>query len=158
MASATLALDSLADSVSTEQSAVDYMFPAADAQSVEVTRSIDAASWLVSALNALKKLTSLRPNWDSYSGLIISTESLANARLLLSSIRADQIPGPFIAPISNGGVALEWTQAPRDLEIELLPDGSVEILTANGDNIREIRISTPEDVPINRLVEWVFSD
>lgn len=134
---------------------------AADTQSIGVTPSIDAARWLDNALSDLNRLVALPPDWNSYTNSQVSAKAVANARMLLTAVRSE-IPEPSIAPASGGGVSIEWISGPRELEIEVLADGSIEFLRVSGkpldspEAMREVRVSRPESVPMNQLVAWVF--
>jgi|SRR6266404_1159264 len=101
-------------------------------------------------------IAGLRHNWDGEQGKPIEPRILAIASELLLPLSRFQPPVPRIAPVLGGGIQFEWEVAGRSLEIEILPDGSVEYLTAEGDRIEE---GSLPDLPINEvrtLAGWVM--
>jgi hypothetical protein len=76
----------------------------------------------------LESFRKLEPGWDSYQAEAITEDALQLASLLLGV--------PEISPTVAGGVLLEWRQhRPGGLyvEIEVLPDGMLEVLLMRGD-------------------------
>lgn len=55
------------------------------------------------------ELLALPAGWDSYGARKIDPLAIAAARRLLDAL-PKYIPEPAIAPMSNGGVELEWTR------------------------------------------------
>ncbi len=104
-------------------------------------------------LKGLIRLKKLSENWDGESSLPPSPIALNCASELVLSVPFEDLHIPFVSPTSMGGVQLEWTQNGRELEIEFLPDGSMEFLTVvNGDPLSEGTI-TREQVP--SLARWL---
>lgn len=87
-----------------------------------------ADSARLAALTRLDAFRELEPGWDSYEAKPIAEEALILAALLLRS--------PEIFPTVEGGIQLEWREhKPGGLyvEIEVLPDGMIEVLLMRGD-------------------------
>lgn len=104
----------------------------------------------------LDLVAALRHNWDGEGGEPIQRRILAIASELLLPLARLQPPIPRIAPVLGGGIQFEWEVAGRELEIEILPDGSVEYLTAEGDRAQEGSLS---DLPIDEvrtLAQWLM--
>lgn len=109
--------------------------------------------WQTETLKGLFRVKLLCDNWDGEGSPRPSTIALDSASELLVSLPFEDLPTPFVSPTSMGGVQLEWAQSGRELEIEILPDGSMEFLTvANGDPQNEGPI-TREQVP--SLARWL---
>jgi len=73
----------------------------------------------------LMELSLLKDNWDSYGGKPMAELALAEANHFINAFKAIGAVDPFICPCSNGGVQLEWHRNGYDLEMEILPDGSM---------------------------------
>ena len=91
-----------------------------------------SSQWQIQALRALFQMATLPPNWDSYGSPPPSPTSLATSIDLLSEIDLDDLPVPHVAPVPGGGIQFEWSVGQRELEFEILPDGSVEFLKSDG--------------------------
>ncbi|MDP2645315.1 MAG: hypothetical protein Q8P24_10275 [Desulfobacterales bacterium] len=68
------------------------------------------------------------PNdWDSYGGKVIDGRCIDRALeilkyfILLKDRSNFEVPTPFVAPLSTGGIQIEWEEGERYLEIDLLP-------------------------------------
>lgn len=81
--------------------------------------------WLDKAIQKLKELKNLGTNWNSYNGLAIDKDLIAQAEILLRSVKIleKDIPEPFIAPVSSGGINIEWDTPSRYLSIKIRHDG-----------------------------------
>jgi hypothetical protein len=68
------------------------------------------------------------------------------------------LPAPFIVPISGGGIQIEWIIADRELELEVLPDGSIEYLKSeNKEPFEEEKIASRSSAEIFSLLSWLLS-
>ncbi|MGI8640406.1 MAG: hypothetical protein ACR2MG_10745 [Pyrinomonadaceae bacterium] len=76
----------------------------------------------------LEELSSLKEDWDSYGSRPIQPEARELAAKLLSDLVKTDMPEPQIFPVSGGGIQLEWENLKCELEIEVLPDESIEYL------------------------------
>ncbi len=91
-----------------------------------------SSKWQTEALRALFQIATLPHNWDTYNSPPPSPTALAASIDLLSEIDLDDLPIPHVAPVPGGGIQFEWSVDQRELEVEILPDGSVEFLKAEG--------------------------
>lgn len=87
--------------------------------------------WLATAESAIEHLTKLESNWDGYGSPPVTEAALKTALSVLRNLDGLGIPIPVIVPVTGGGFALEFQAARKRLEIEILPDGEIEYLTAN---------------------------
>jgi len=69
-------------------------------------------------------------NWDSYGSKAIDKECISRCvnifkkLVKLMSTAEVQIPAPFVAPLSSGGIQIEWEEGERYLEVSINPDPS----------------------------------
>jgi hypothetical protein len=84
--------------------------------------------WLPQAKEALRKLLSLPPNWDSYGARTIDPHNVEAAVRLLPKIASKDTPQPIVIPTVRGGVQLEWLMRGIDLEIEINEPGQCQVL------------------------------
>jgi hypothetical protein len=85
-------------------------------------------------LDHLIEFARLAPDWDSYGAEPISSHAIGLAsRLLLDIDRqiialAGAYPPPFAAPLSDGGVQLEWKNKHARIGVQVAPDGTLGYL------------------------------
>lgn len=114
------------------------------------------SNWQVIALQKLARLSSLRPNWDSYGSPPVSDWVLTVAAELVSKTTFENAPTPAIIPIKGGGVQLEWESGGRELEVEVHPDLTVELLTADDDEqIEEFSVRYLAPSSLESLLSWL---
>lgn len=99
---------------------------------------------LATACQRLAELASLEPDWDSYGADPPTALAVTTARSLIEDVarRASAAtgvdPAPyFIAPISTGGVQLEWTSPANEIEVEVGPDAALSYLLITRDDDAE---------------------
>lgn len=67
-------------------------------------------------------------NWDSYAAKAIDRECISRAVSIFKElvkfrfVAEVQIPAPFVAPLSSGGIQIEWEEGERYLEVSITPD------------------------------------
>jgi hypothetical protein len=125
-------------------------------QWIRVTRLSEAPSWLQSALATVRRLAELPANWDGYGSPALPSRVVERATQLLTFLEWDELPVPQIGPVSGGGIQIEWHVADRELEIEILPDGSVEFLTVEGEAMHEGPLTVDRPDLSRALVRWVM--
>lgn len=105
----------------------------------------------------IAELARLSENWDSYGSRPIQPAAIEKTIELLRELSKFDLPLPQIFPVPGGGIQLEWQNAERELEIELLSDGSVEFLIVDEEGeMREGQISPYSSAEIYRLVHWLL--
>jgi hypothetical protein len=128
-----------------------------------VTPLANAGPWLVDALKAIARLAELGENWDGYGSPPIQQATVESAQRLVSATEMDELPTPSVGPVSGGGIGIVWRVFPRELQIEILPDGSVEFLVATMDPAtgkeatQEGRLGLASPDQVRRLVSWLIN-
>ncbi len=98
--------------------------------------------WQTGALKGIVRLENLRENWDNEGSLQPSRVTIETAKAFIRSLPYEDLPIPFVVPTSLGGLQLEWNEDRKEIEVEILPDGSLEFLKAeDGRTIDEGPIS-----------------
>ena len=112
------------------------------------------------AVEKIRKLRDLELDWDGYGGIPPTEEAVkATARLLLETYKLTQgqLENPFIAPLPEGGLELEWE---LDSSVELMlvipPTGTdIEYLLedpkGSGD-VNESEGIVPKDATLSELI------
>lgn len=93
-----------------------------------VYRIFEDRSWLSSARRKLEELSKLPENWNTYGSRPIQAEAIETTAKLISDLIKLRMPEPNIFPVSGGGIQLEWENSNCELEIEIMPDKSIEYL------------------------------
>lgn len=114
----------------------------------------DLPPMMEQAIERLRELSQLPDNWDGYGSPKITQEAKQSVMGLLACMRSYAIPSIRLDPVSGGGVQFEWEIGLRALEIEVLPDGSVEYLVAEGQNMKEDALNNPATLPL--LLQWLM--
>jgi hypothetical protein len=77
----------------------------------------------------------LEPDWDSYGAKAISPTAMAKAQDVLQAVgkrpasaSGDDVLGVRVAPLPNGGVLLEWHGPSAELDVEITPTGTLDLL------------------------------
>ena len=103
----------------------------------EYTPLTDLPPMHARAIRRMQELSRLPDDWDGYGSPRVSAPARRSAMGTLSLLRSYAIPSMRIDAVSGGGLQFEWEIGSRTLEIEFLPDGSVEYLVADGDEMQE---------------------
>jgi hypothetical protein len=80
--------------------------------------------------NRVGQLIALPKNWDSYGGNAINEDCVGRAIKILKHLvevrdrTSISLPVPFVAPLSSGGIQIEWEKDERYLELSLVPQDS----------------------------------
>ncbi len=112
--------------------------------------------WQIQAITKILGLLSLPNDWDSYGSPPPTEIAATSAIQLVTDINLDYFLSPRVVPVPGGGVQLEWSFGPREVEIEIDDDGSVEYLkTEKGNPIEEKQISLADFPVIRSLLLWV---
>lgn len=85
--------------------------------------SLDKPWWLDQCLKKLDGFRDLELNWNSYDGLPVDHDLISQGKALLESISISGISEPFLAPVSDGGINIEWDTTERFLSIKIREKG-----------------------------------
>jgi hypothetical protein len=81
------------------------------------------------------------------------------ARQMALMLEADRSPAPFVFPTDVGGIQFEWKGNGRELDIEILPEGThLSFLTLVGGKVTsEGEISDNFERRVRLLLNWMVS-
>lgn len=74
-----------------------------------------APPWLVQVRDRFDHLLGLEKDWDSYGAAPVENEAVKSALSILERLLRGHDEVPFIAPLADGGVQIEWTHGAIDL-------------------------------------------
>jgi hypothetical protein len=89
-----------------------------------------AAPWNIKLSNNVDRLRKLSRGWDGPYSLPINNSLLNRVTALIRESLAclgSNARAPFVVPLPNGGVQVEWHVARGELEFELAADGKASI-------------------------------
>lgn len=110
--------------------------------------------WLTKAKSDLEQIRKLPANWDGYMSPPISQDIAKSAEDFLNSLEYEDLPLPFVAPISGGTVQFEWKVQNRELEVEVVNGQTLGFLKVeNGEPISEGEITDFSE--IQTLIHWL---
>ena len=137
--------------LNTESTDIDVL------QSSKVIPLSKLSPWQLNTIRAVVKLANLPDNWDGYGSSKIQPKALATAFHLVLAIQIEEPPTPHISPVPGGGIQLEWQTSTRELELEILPDGSIEFLTVlEGNDMEEGCLPLDQVGEAQRLIYWLM--
>ena len=111
----------------------------------------------------LDRIAGLRADWDSYGSTPPTSVALETARRLIitvyrNSLLSARTPSlPYsVAPLSGGGVQLEWRSETKAVEIEVGPEGAFGYLLVKGAEPSSV-YEEEDGVSESRILELVRS-
>jgi len=127
-----------------------------------VTPQADAPQWLMPALESLSRLGGLASNWDGYGSPPARPAALQTAHWLVATLERLPLPTPQVCPVTGGGIGFSWQSDTRELEVEILPDGSAQYLAVATDPATGQEASQEEPLPLDQpeyaetLAAWLI--
>jgi hypothetical protein len=107
-------------------------------------------------LREIGNLVSLPHGWDSYGSLPPTTEAVASAISQILRNHSTSLPSAQVFPVSGGGIQFVWQKSGRTLDLEFLPNGSIEYLTSESGNQRlEGELANSNHPMMQALMAWV---
>ena len=98
----------------------------ASAQTREIKR-IEIQHWEQDTYARLVHLMSLNRGWDGGDSPAVRPEIATFAWSALASVMGPTTPIPFIAPVSGGGLQIEWHSGGLDIEIYIAQPSRAEL-------------------------------
>lgn len=108
---------------------------------------------MLDCLSSIDRLSDLEHNWDSYGANPVDLNSIAVAKELVRSLDSVGIDCPRVVATPAGCVVLlwQWQQHSRELDLEILPDGTLRYSYL--DELQPSWDSEGEKVDPNLIVE-----
>lgn len=114
--------------------------------------------WKVQALKAVLQTAQLPANWDSYGSAPPSTAVVRDAVRFVEGAPIEDLPVPYVVPLSGGGIQFEWISEHREVEAEIRPDGSLNLLRVeNGEPVEEISTRLDDRMRFNSMLSWLVT-
>jgi hypothetical protein len=76
-------------------------------------------------------LSALPEGWDSYGARPIDRSALRRAQLIAERALTLPLPAPRLLPVPSGGVQLEWSAGPVEVELEIEPGGASAVFVCD---------------------------
>ena len=137
---------------------LDIITEEENAQSSAVVPLIFLTQRQTEALRQLGQITMLPENWDSYGSPPPTHHAVKVAVEMLTRVDLPDLTDERVVPVSGGGLQLEWRTASKEVELEILSDGSVEYLKLErGQPIGEGHITPVTPNQVQFLLAWLAS-
>lgn len=118
-------------------------------------------SLIVSVQRKLLEVSQTESDWDSYGAQLTSLSAVRKAGELFAQIanqfypsKGDKIRPYDVAPLTNGGVQLEWRSLHSALEVEIRADAGFRYLLVQGQGENR-RFRESEDVSAEEIIPLV---
>ena len=115
------------------------------------------------ALDKLDSIKELPHNWDTYGAVPIRQAQIGRSNDLLRLLYlyftnlGFKLPQPFIAPVPDGSVQIEFDFDEGDIEITFDENGKIEYLICEANNVptyTEGTVATP--IELAEILQWRF--
>lgn len=118
---------------------------------------VDALSrpWMGHSLLRIRDLAAMPDDWDTYGSPRIHPEAVNAAIQLLREIAPFDPPAPHIVPTSGGGLQMEWGTGRRELEIGVAPEGTIDYLKDENDDMEGGDIALNDTRRLAEIVMWL---
>lgn len=147
----------LTGSAGLEDSVASGPAPPLATQWSEVTEPIQ--DWNSYVQNRLQALHDLQEDWDTFKSPPVTASALRSAFVLcfvIGRLRS-HLSLPHIAPITGGGIGIQFHEGVRELEVEILPDGTPSTLQVERDVVLAEEDQKVDMELIRRWVDWLES-
>jgi hypothetical protein len=114
---------------------------------------------LLSALQQLEAISILPKDWDSYGSEPPTPQAILAARTLIAHAHRQSTSVPyFVAPISGGGVQIEWRGRHSEIEVELDSQGkNFSYLLIEGKGTANRRTEEKHDVSSAEILDAIHA-
>lgn len=85
---------------------------------------------LLKTIKVVDGLKKMRDGWAGVGSLKPARKAMAWTKKILVALEKGSMPWPIVVALKNGGVAIMWVSAKRDVMITVSPEGSVFFNTA----------------------------
>lgn len=110
--------------------------------------------WLSEVEQRISEFKSLKSNWDSYGAEPVTEELCSKALKLLTSIKKENLPKPFLSPTPDGGIDIEWNKQSCLLSIKVRKN-EIRSLLFNRDNTPNEKEKISDINYVNELIsKW----
>ena len=124
-------------------------------QREQLSRAVFVNSdWQSATIRKLVQLENLPRNWDrsgSPPPARTSIEASLNFIQIVSALGHENVTEPEVFPVPGGGIQLEWSTAGRQLEVEILPDGTAQFL-----RVDNRKVEAEGDISSRAQVRFLF--
>lgn len=115
-------------------------------------------AWIRSVADRVEYLRSLRRGWDGYVSAPIQTDSLYFALSILNSVMQSHTPPPFIAPVSGGGLQIEWHEGGLDIELFIPQPLRAELYVEYSDGREPLELELVSEFgPLNKALAEIVA-
>ena len=123
----------------------------------------EAARQIRNTMNDLDRIAALPADWDSYGSAPPTMVAVGSARRLINTVFQDSLLSargpsfPFsVAPLSGGGIQVEWRGESSTIEVEVGPEGAFGYLQIKGTEPSSV-CEEEDGVSESRILELVRS-
>lgn len=113
------------------------------------------------SLERLAEIAKLAPDWDSYGAERPSAHAIALASALLVRLydsfevaSGEYFPPRLIAPLTDGGLQLEWSGPQAEVETQISPSGTFGYLLTQRQGT-ERSFEEADEVPMSTIIQLI---
>lgn len=109
---------------------IGYPTIESDHREIKLPASINLInqSWFLPVKTQLQEFLAFEKNWNGYGESPIHEEAIRRTINVLNTIVSETTPKPDIVPTSKGGIQIEWVSKDFEIEVEIFPTESAQII------------------------------
>lgn len=125
------------------------------------TQPFQGSTWQAEAYQRALALKDLPHDWNGPRSTIPTIAAIHVAMWYIqraAELELFDLGAPFISPMYDGGVQLEWDHGQRQLEIELDPAGDAQFLTSEAGNVKVLPSPEQPSPDVDSLFGWLAAN
>lgn len=104
------------------------------------------SDWLASYMEShINELLKLGPGWDGHRANPLTIEAVDTAVAVIARTSTDLTVPPFVFPLPDGGLQIEWHAGSESVEVEVDAEGDAHLLVTDAAGAIVVNAELPPD-------------
>jgi hypothetical protein len=125
---------------------------------IVIAASFSASMWLSSALAQVREIEEFGELVPGLGDIRVPSDTAKRARMLLSTIEAQNLPVPLVSPVSGGGMSITWTVGNKEVKVEFEPGGEAAFFRVEDDEVIDDGVvDVTSRSPVAGQLKWMLN-